>query len=114
MIGILNIKEQNFVELALREKEWLLTIESNKISADEFYISHRSSCLGEISYRDYMLEKLDHIRKYTSGQNMDSAFRSIVMGKKVEYEVPIEFTRFLMKSINERFKKASEMINLYK
>lgn len=107
-MGNEKIENQNFIELALREKNWLLTIETTKISADEFYKSHRTSCLGEQSYRNYIIEKLDYIKKYTKGNNLKLAFSSIVLGKNESYEVPIEFTRFLIKSIDERFEKAKE------
>jgi len=106
----LTIKQKNFVELAFREKEWLATVETTKISADEFYISHRTSCLGEQSYRDYILKKIEYIQEYTNENNCYSALCSILLGKKKDYEVPIEFTRFLIKSIEERFIKAGEMI----
>jgi len=59
-----NIKNQQFIELALREMQWLSTITETKISADDFYKSHRLSALGEPSYRDYILNKIKFIQKY--------------------------------------------------
>ena len=104
------MEEFNFIDLATREKMWLLTVESTKISADDFYRSHRTSALGEQSYRNYILEKLDYIKKYTKGENFGLAFKSILLGKNISYDVPIEFTRYLIKSINERFERARKLL----
>lgn len=106
----ITIEEEDFLDLSIRESEWLNTIQTNKISADDFYRSHRNAAYGEISYRQYILEKLQHIMKYTDEENYCNAAQAIVLGRKIDYEVPIEFTRFLMKSIQERAERALEII----
>jgi hypothetical protein len=112
----MNIEQQHFVELATRESAWLNTIldpnipESEKISADEFYRMHKNSSYGLLSYRGYILEKLTFILNYTPEENHHKALRAIVLGENVEYEIPIEFTRELIKSIKERATKALKIM----
>lgn len=109
-----DIEDENFIDLASREAAWLTSITEgrSKISADEFYQSHRTSALGEISYRNYILEKMMFILKYTNDDNKHKAMQGIVLGKNVVYDVPIEFTRHLIKSIKERAEIALKKINL--
>ena len=100
------VEKKQYLDLVLREVEWLKTIMTSKISADQFYFMHRNSSLGEASYRNYILEKIEFIKKYTSEDNFYIAFKAILLGNNCNYDVPIEFTRHLIKSIEERCKKA--------
>jgi len=100
------VKNKQYLDLALREIVWLTTIKTNKISADQFYSMHRNSSLGEASYRNYILEKIEFIKKYTSEDNFYIAFKAILFGTSCNYDVPIEFTKHLIKSIERRYKKA--------
>lgn len=99
------VENKQYLDLVLREMEWLTTIKTNKIPADQFYSMHRNSSLGEASYRNYILEKIEFIKKYTSEDNFYIAFKTILFGRGCNYDVPIEFTRHLIKSIEGRYKK---------
>lgn len=106
-----NIKNQQLIELALRESLWLSNIKTNGINADEFYKSHRLSSLGEISYRDYILNKIRFIQKYTDENNSYIAFKAILLGKNDNYDVPIQFTRYLIRSIKRRFQRVKILLH---
>lgn len=111
---MISIEDENFIDLASREAAWLNSVVEgkSKITADEFYQSHRQSALGEISYRNYIIEKLKFILEFTADENKDKAIQGIVLGKQIDYEVPIEFTRYLIKSIKERAEIALKRVKL--
>lgn len=96
-------------DLSDREIEWVLNVQKSKISADDFYHKHRFSSLGEFSHRSYVLARIEAIRLHTSAENYERAFQmTLFPSKGLSYEVPIEFTRFLLKSIRDRAVFAQE------
>lgn len=78
---------------------------------DDFYRSHRLSALGEPSYRAYIINKIKFIQKYTDEDNLANAWRSILLGTINNYHVPVQFTRYLIRSIKRRFTKINPRFN---